>query len=223
MNQRAPSEQDQFRVHAREEPRLVAAGGLLLLYRANVNLFMTPSVWRGNAMKTPAGDSFLRVSAPWATTSAVGVTLLARRHGERPICLVGIANTDSTETVPEGFHHLRRLRRVVHQNQACAFRNLNVISTAKTSFRTARRPEESGRDAAPRRGSTSPPPNVPIRNTIGMQCEPAKLNANMVTSTDPGSSRPQCRPCPRTSTGSCACGLRCLRRSPRGRTMRASI
>lgn len=159
--------------------------GYLRLYRANVNLFMTPSVWRGNAMKTPAGDSFVKVSAPHKDDIAVGVTpfLLDATASDR-FCLVGIANTDSTETVPEDFRTYDDFVVWVHQNPGVCVRNLNVISTAKTSFEQLdglKNPEGTPRHAAFYLTAT----NVPIGTTIGMQCEPAKLNASMVTSTDP--------------------------------------
>lgn len=159
--------------------------GYLRLYRADVNLFMTPSVWRSNGMKTPAGDPFVKVSAPRKDDIAVGVTpfLLDATASDR-FCLVGIANTDRAETVPEDFQTYNDFLVWVHQNPGVCVRNLNVISSTRTSFEQLdglKNPEGTPRHAAFYLTAT----NVPIGTTIGMQCAPAKLDASMVTASDP--------------------------------------
>lgn len=162
-----------------------AQEGYLRLYRADVNLFMTPSVWRGNAMKTPAGDPYVKVSAPRKDDIAVGVTpfLLDATASDR-FCLVGIANTDRTETVPEDFRTYNDFIVWVHQNPGVCVRNLNIIGSMKTSFEQLdglKNPEGTPRHAAFYLSAT----NVPVGTTIGMQCAPAKLDASMVTASDP--------------------------------------
>lgn len=109
--------------------------GYLRLYRAGVSLFMTPSVWRGNAMKTPAGDPFVKVSATSKGDVAVGVTpFVLDATASNRFCLVGIANTDRTETVPEDFRTYDEFVVWVHQNPGVCVRNLNVIGTTKTNY-----------------------------------------------------------------------------------------
>ncbi len=55
-------------------------------------------------MKTPAGDPFVKVSATSKGDVTVGVTpFVLDATASNRFCLVGIANTDRTETVPEDF------------------------------------------------------------------------------------------------------------------------
>ena len=156
----------------------------LRLYRAGVSLFMTPSVWRGNAMKTPAGDPFVKVSATSKGDVAVGVTpFVLDATASNRFCLVGIANTDRTETVPEDFRTYDEFVVWVHQNPGVCVRNLNVIGTTKTNYEQLdglKNPEDTPRHAAFYLTAT----NVPVGTTIGMQCEPAKLEASVVTSSE---------------------------------------
>ncbi|MFR5196098.1 MAG: hypothetical protein ACLTEX_12440, partial [Eggerthella lenta] len=142
--------------------------GYLRLYRAGVSLFMTPSVWRGNAMKTPAGDPYVKVSAINKGDVAVGVTpFVLDATASNRFCLVGIANTDRTETVPEDFRTYDEFVVWIHQNPGVCVRNLNVIGTTKTNYEQLdglKNPEDKPRHAAFYLTAT----NVPVGTTIGM-------------------------------------------------------
>ena len=85
--------------------------------------------------------------------------------------------------MPEDFRTYDEFVVWIHQNPGVCVRNLNVIGTTKTNYEQLdglKNPEDKPRHAAFYLTAT----NVPVGTTIGMQCEPAKLEASVVTSSE---------------------------------------
>ena len=106
----------------------------------------------------------------------------------------------------------------VHQNPGVCVRNLNVIGTTKTNYEQLdglKNPEDTPRHAAFYLTAT----NVPVGTTIGMQCEPAKLEASVVTSSETETLSAAVPAVPPHFDGFVRVWAVLLRRSPHGRTM----
>jgi hypothetical protein len=110
-----------------------ALSGRVSVYRASASLFMTPSIWRNNRLKTaPDSDGrqqdYVSFSAS-ANSVAVCDSPLVLDGREQYFCLVGIASDNNGPVVPEDFATYDAFVKWVTNSQGVCVRNLNIVSS----------------------------------------------------------------------------------------------
>jgi hypothetical protein len=106
-----------------------ASTGYLRLYRANISLFLKPSQWRDNPLKTPKGASYVKVMAGASGEIAIGDDVFFLDGTQGNYCIVGIVNDSAAETLPSDFKSLSEFILWVHENPAVAARNFSLMAS----------------------------------------------------------------------------------------------
>jgi hypothetical protein len=109
-----------------------ALSGRVSVYRASASLFMTPSIWRNNKLKTaPDGEGrqqdYVSFSAA-AKSVAVCDSPLVLDGSKQYFCLVGMASDDDGPVIPGDFATYEAFTKWVTGAPGVCVRNLNLCS-----------------------------------------------------------------------------------------------
>jgi hypothetical protein len=113
-----------------------ALSGRVSVYRASTSLFMTPSLWRNNILKTaPDGDGrqqdYVNFSAT-ANNVAVCDSPLVLDGTKQYFCLVGIASDNNGPVIPEDFATYEAFTKWITSAQGVCVRNLVLLASGPT-------------------------------------------------------------------------------------------
>ncbi len=101
--------------------------GYLALYKANSSLFMRPSIWRDNPLRTVnnALYSTLTSSTPGEVVVSNDIFLLSGLQNNL-FCMVGIVSGEKQLTIPEDFSSYDNFAYWLRMNQSVCVRNLSL-------------------------------------------------------------------------------------------------
>lgn len=150
--------------------------GYIRLYKSCTSLYLNPESWSKNRLSTPRGKSYVRVETLPGEKIGVAEDLFVIDGTSNPsFCLLGIVNTDTSETIPEVGGYTDYLE-WIHSNPAVCARNLSVVSAG------------SKEDSAELYYYCNPEDhdvpvtfvfsgfNLPDKTLIGITCEALKLS-----------------------------------------------
>jgi hypothetical protein len=100
--------------------------GYLRLYRARSSLFMNTDQWSSNKLFAPKGSGYVTLIASDKNEISVADDLFSMNGSMSDFCLVGIINTDKSETLPQNFNSYNDFIMWVHSNTGVSVRNLAV-------------------------------------------------------------------------------------------------
>lgn len=163
--------------------------GYISVFRANPSLFLTPSVWKNNPLKTASGQTYVPLTPLTApNTVAVGQEpLYLDATVNNLFCVVGIVSTTPQPTIPADFKTYSEYIEWVTKNQNVCGRNLNLVRNfPKRSFERLEGFSNPSSEAVPTlfkveiKGGT-----LPAGTTFGLQCAPLNLNVSWNISQGP--------------------------------------
>jgi hypothetical protein len=163
--------------------------GFVSVFRASPSLFLTPSVWKNNPLKTASGQTYVPLP-PLAPPNSVAVgtePLYLDATASNLFCVVGIVSTTSQPTIPNDFKTYSEYIEWVTKNQNVCGRNLNIVRNfPNRSFERLEGFSNPSEDAVPTlfkvevKGGT-----LPAGTTFGLQCAPLNLNTSWNISQGP--------------------------------------
>lgn len=159
----------------------------VFLYRASSSLFLTPSIWRQNTVKTLSGQPYVALPTTASQGIAVGnEPFMLDALSSNLFCLVGVATAGTSPTIPASFATYNDYVMWVRQNQNVCGRNL----TTARNFPN-RQYERVDTLSCP---ETTPVPvlfqvtlvgTLPAGTTFGLVCAPLGINASWNVSQGP--------------------------------------
>lgn len=108
----------------------------LRLYATKSSLFMTPSLWKPNVVRTAEGDE--RIAMGVVNPGKIAVTpkpFAFNAQDSRTFCHVGYVSSDPREEpdIPDRFNRYDDFVHWIHQNPHIALRNFSIISSSRSS------------------------------------------------------------------------------------------
>jgi hypothetical protein len=117
-----------FYVRAKNLSAGTLSGYYITVYRANASLFLRPSIWKHNLLKTQEGNAYVSLDSTASNAIAVGNNpFLLDGISSSNFCLIGIASNSPTPSIPSDFSTYEGYITWVRQNQNVCGRNLRLV------------------------------------------------------------------------------------------------
>lgn len=114
-------------VRAKNLSPTTKSGYYATVYRSNPSLFMNTSVWKGDPLKTQAGDAFVSLPSTATQQIAVGAApFLLNATTSNRFCVIGMVTPTSTPTIPDPFASYDAYITWQRTNQNICGRNLHL-------------------------------------------------------------------------------------------------
>jgi len=165
----------------------VKSGWSIHLYRASSSLFLNPSIWRNNVVSTQSGQSSVPLAdvQPNAVVVA-GEPFILDALASNLFCLIAIASSSPSPSIPSGFSAYADYISWVRQNQNVCGRNLSLVrnfpSRQYERLDTFSNPEST---SVPTLFRVSVSGSLPAGTTFGLTCAPLSIATSWNVSQGP--------------------------------------
>lgn len=151
--------------------------GYIHVYRSSSSLFMTPGIWKNNALQTLAGASYLTLNNVASGQIAVGNDHFVMEAVKSNLfCMVGIASTEINPVIPDDFSSYSDFILWVRQNQNVCVRNFSLTNNYPDRnyerLDSFSNPENKDVPAMFKVTAT----NLPAGTIFGIQCAPLNID-----------------------------------------------
>lgn len=167
-----------FYVRAKNLSASTLSGYYISVYRANASLFLRPSIWKHNRLKTQVGNEYVSLDSTASNAIAVGNhPFFLDGISSSNFCLIGIASNSQTPSIPADFSTYDGYISWVRQNQNVCGRNLRVVRNFAN--RDYEQPDEFSNPetvSVPTLFQVTIHGTLPANSTFGVTSAPLGLN-----------------------------------------------
>ncbi len=163
-----------FYVRAKNLSSQTLSGHYITVYRANASLFMRPSIWKNNKLKTQSGNAYVSLASTPSGGIAVGDgPLFLDGVASSNFCMIGIASNTQDPVLPADFGTYAEYITWVRTNQNVCGRNLRIVNGFPHQ-NYAQLDEFSNPEAeqVPTLFTTTIHGTLPANSTFGITCAP---------------------------------------------------
>lgn len=156
----------------------VSNDGYVHLYQCGYSLFMKPSEWMQDQMRTLNGNDYVLLQSSVADEIAVGVDCFqVSNKNDAKYCLAAVISDSPDAHIPDDFRDADEYVHWVMTNPGVTFRNLRTIwNYKKTTYEQIMRIEGSGSEELAMFYMTCK--NIPHGTKIRMECSAIELDVS---------------------------------------------
>ena len=166
-----------YYVRAKNLSSKTLAGYKIAIFRASASLFMRPSIWRNNPLKTQAGELFVALDSTDSGAISVGdKPFLLDGISSDNFCLIGMAYDTADPPIPNDFDSYEAYILWVRRNQNVCGRNLRMVRDfPKRDFEMLDGFSNPEAYAVPTLFQVTVHGTLPTGSTFGLTCAPLDL------------------------------------------------